>query len=35
MRLGAPDASGRARPEATGETFDLVCDAAFKAIGER
>ena len=35
MRLGAPDASGRARPEPTGETFDLVCDAAFKAIGER
>jgi NADPH-dependent glutamate synthase beta subunit-like oxidoreductase/Pyruvate/2-oxoacid:ferredoxin oxidoreductase delta subunit len=35
MRLGAPDASGRARPEPTGETFDLVCEAAFKAIGER
>ncbi len=35
MRLGAPDASGRARPEPTGETFDLICDAAFKAIGER
>jgi NADPH-dependent glutamate synthase beta subunit-like oxidoreductase/Pyruvate/2-oxoacid:ferredoxin oxidoreductase delta subunit len=35
MRLGAPDASGRARPEPTGETFDVVCDAAFKAIGER
>lgn len=35
MRLGEPDASGRARPEPTGETFDLVCDAAFKAIGER
>lgn len=35
MRLGAPDASGRARPEPTGETFTLACDAAFKAIGER
>jgi NADPH-dependent glutamate synthase beta subunit-like oxidoreductase/Pyruvate/2-oxoacid:ferredoxin oxidoreductase delta subunit len=35
MRLGAPDASGRARPEPTGETFELVVDAAFKAIGER
>ena len=35
MRLGAPDASGRARPEPTGEMFELTADAAFKAIGER
>jgi len=35
MCLGAPDASGRARPEPTGEMFEMVVDAAFKAIGER
>ena len=35
MRLGAPDASGRARPEPTGETVDLVFDAVVQAIGEK
>jgi NADPH-dependent glutamate synthase beta subunit-like oxidoreductase/Pyruvate/2-oxoacid:ferredoxin oxidoreductase delta subunit len=35
MRLGAPDASGRARPEPTGEMLGLVFDAVFKAVGER
>ncbi len=35
MRLGEPDASGRARPEPTGETAALLFDAVFKAIGER
>ncbi|MBN2113025.1 MAG: FAD-dependent oxidoreductase [Acidimicrobiia bacterium] len=35
MRLGEPDASGRARPEPTGETVDLEFDAVFKAVGER
>jgi NADPH-dependent glutamate synthase beta subunit-like oxidoreductase/Pyruvate/2-oxoacid:ferredoxin oxidoreductase delta subunit len=34
MRLGAPDASGRARPEPTGELAELAFDAVFKAIGE-
>ncbi len=35
MRLGEPDASGRARPEPTGDLQDLVFDAVFRAIGER
>ncbi|MBI2893171.1 MAG: FAD-dependent oxidoreductase [Deltaproteobacteria bacterium] len=35
MRLGAPDASGRCRPEPTGETFDLEASSLLCAIGQR
>lgn len=35
MRLGAPDASGRRRPEPTGEMFDVPCDLVISAVGER
>jgi NADPH-dependent glutamate synthase beta subunit-like oxidoreductase/Pyruvate/2-oxoacid:ferredoxin oxidoreductase delta subunit len=34
MRLGAPDASGRRRPEATGVTRPRTFDAVFSAVGE-
>ncbi len=34
MDLGAPDASGRRRPEPTGRVRELHFDAAFAAIGE-
>lgn len=34
MRLGAPDDSGRRRPESTGVTRDLRFDAIFSATGE-
>jgi NADPH-dependent glutamate synthase beta subunit-like oxidoreductase/Pyruvate/2-oxoacid:ferredoxin oxidoreductase delta subunit len=34
MRLGAPDDSGRRRPEPTGELSEAVYDAVFTAIGE-
>lgn len=34
MRLGPPDASGRPRPMATGETAELRFDAVFAATGE-
>ncbi len=33
QRLGEPDASGRARPVPTGETFTMDCDAFVVAIG--
>ena len=35
MRLGEPDDSGRRRPEATGELFDLPTDLAVIAVGTR
>ncbi len=35
MRLGAPDASGRRSPEATGERVTLPCDSLIAAIGEK
>ena len=33
MELGEPDASGRRRPEATGETITLECDQVIVAVG--
>lgn len=33
MKLGEPDASGRRRPEATGETITLKCDQVIVAVG--
>lgn len=33
MKLGEPDASGRRRPEATGETVRLECDQVIVAVG--
>ncbi len=33
MQLGEPDASGRRRPEATGETITLPCDQVVVAVG--
>jgi len=35
MELGEPDASGRARPVATDQSFDLPCDTLITAIGEK
>ena len=35
MRLGAADASGRARPEPTGETEDMPVDSVITALGQR
>ncbi len=35
MKLGEKDASGRARPVATEETFNLPCDTLITAIGEK
>ncbi len=34
MRLGAPDASGRRRPEPTGDTTLLPCDRVLLALGQ-
>lgn len=33
MKLGEPDASGRRRPKATGETITLECDQVIVAVG--
>ena len=33
MRLGEPDASGRRRPEPTGETITVDCDQVIVAVG--
>lgn len=33
MKLGEPDASGRRRPETTGETITLECDQVIVAVG--
>ncbi|GHV06806.1 oxidoreductase [Clostridia bacterium] len=33
MKLGEPDASGRRRPEKSGETIELECDCVIMAIG--
>ena len=33
MQLGEPDASGRRRPEATGQTVTLECDQVIVAVG--
>ncbi|WP_018910438.1 bifunctional dihydroorotate dehydrogenase B NAD binding subunit/NADPH-dependent glutamate synthase [Prevotella veroralis] len=33
MRLGEPDASGRRRPEVTGETVTVECDQVIVAVG--
>ena len=35
MRLGAPDASGRQRPEPTGEFCTIDCDVVISAVGEQ
>ncbi len=33
MKLGEPDASGRCRPELTGETVTVECDQVIVAVG--
>lgn len=33
MQLGAPDASGRCRPESTGQTVTIDCDQVIVAVG--
>ena len=33
MKLGEPDASGRCRPEVTGETVTIDCDQVVVAVG--
>ena len=35
MRLGEPDASGRRKPEPTGEMVSIDCDTVVSAVGER
>ncbi len=35
LRLGEPDASGRRKPEPTGELFEIACDTVISAVGEK
>ena len=35
MRLGEPDASGRRKPEPTGELVSIDCDTVISAVGEK
>lgn len=35
MRLGEPDASGRRKPEPTGEMVSIDCDTVISAVGEK
>ena len=35
MKLGAPDASGRRSPEATGEKAEILADTVIAAVGEK
>ncbi|MBP3486168.1 MAG: FAD-dependent oxidoreductase, partial [Oscillospiraceae bacterium] len=35
MRLGEPDASGRRKPEPTGELASIPCDTVISAVGEQ
>ena len=35
MRLGEPDASGRRKPEPTGELIEVPCDTVVSAVGEQ
>lgn len=35
MKLGAPDASGRRKPEPTGELVEIPCDTVISAVGEQ
>jgi putative selenate reductase len=35
MKLGEPDASGRRKPEPTGEMTEIPCDTVLSAVGER
>ena len=35
MKLGEPDASGRRKPEPTGELVSIDCDTVLSAVGER
>ncbi len=35
MKLGEPDASGRRKPEPTGELVEIACDTVISAVGEK
>ncbi|MDY3282415.1 putative selenate reductase subunit YgfK [Dysosmobacter sp.] len=35
MRLGEPDASGRRKPESTGQLISIPCDTVISAVGEQ